>query len=180
MHHGNLLKELITKKGAPVKEFAEKLGMSRQNLYLYYAQDRFTDDFIKDLEKAGIAKAKELFRSEVPSLEKANKKREGIPYLGELDIFAGKTDIAHADLSEYITEFISIPGFRDANYFVNVRGSSMYPKYVPGEIIAIKLCKVHKVSPNYMILGIGSEFMDKETQTLEKRIEAIERKLKIK
>lgn len=46
--------------------------------------------------------------------------------------------------------------------------------------IVKKLCKVHKVSPNYMILGIGSEFMDKETQTLEKRIEAIERKLKIK
>lgn len=125
-----LYRERIIKKQ---KEIAEKTGFDEGVVSNYLSGrvnasrnflDVFSNVFKIDLENIKLDKP---------------TKNKGIPYLGELDIFAGQADIANADLSEYITEFISIPGFKDANYFVNVRGSSMYPKYVPGEIIAIKL-----------------------------------------
>lgn len=126
---GKLLREYVRDSGKTQEEFALSLDMSRQNLNNYFLMDEIPTDFKRSLEKRGHL----LFRKKLAT-------PTGIPYLGELDIFAGHADIANADLSEYITEFISIPGFKDANYFVNVRGSSMYPKYVPGEIIALKLC----------------------------------------
>lgn len=117
------------------REVAERTGYDKSVVSSYLSgrvkpSKNFVDKFQEVFKESLQMKSKVL-----PS------KPTGIPYLGELDIFAGQADIANADLSEYITEFISIPGFKDANYFVNVRGSSMYPKYVPGEIIAIKLCK---------------------------------------
>lgn len=148
MHHGAVLKEAVNKlaneKGITRDEFAEKLGVSRQMLYTYYGKESFDDPFIDQIEKAGVTDAKKMFRRDVSNKEFLKitdalpKNGRGTPYLGELDIFAGSMDVAHADLSEYITGHISIPGFKDANYFVNVRGNSMYAKYSAGDIIAIK------------------------------------------
>lgn len=126
MHHGNTLKKMLDKKGISKTEFAAKLGLSRGGLYVKFGEQQFDDKFLQLLKENDIV------------IQSHNELPSGTPYLGELDIFAGKTDLDNMDLSEYITDFISIPGFRDANYFANVRGHSMYPKYAAGEIIAIK------------------------------------------
>lgn len=100
VHHGKQLKDILTQKGLPLKEFASKLGVVRQSLYLYFGKERFDDEFIKLLSKAGIDDANKLFKTEVlPAINGNGLKKIGIPYLGELDIFAGRTDIANADLS---------------------------------------------------------------------------------
>lgn len=149
MHHGKILKDLVNEianeKGMTRDEFAEKLGMSRQNLYSIYGKEVFDDKFILQLEKAGVVNAKKVFTRGMGSdrfmqvVQNLPRRTDaGVPYLGDLDIFAGAQDISNADLSEYITEYISIPGFKEAKYYVNVRGNSMYSKYAAGDIIAIK------------------------------------------
>lgn len=99
--------------------------------------NKFTEVFKNDLE-GGRQVTNDQF---LHIVERLPKNGRGTPYLGELDIFAGNTDVANADLSEFVTGFISIPGFKDADYFVNVRGHSAYPKYAQGDMIAIKHIK---------------------------------------
>lgn len=133
-HEGEILRKYVRESKITQEKFAETLGMTRQNLNNYFLEPMLPHDFKDRLKENGHL----LFAK--PNVDKV-KPEFAIPYLGELDIFAGKADIANADLSEYITEFISIPGFRDADYFVNVRGHSMWPRYAAGEIIAIKQIK---------------------------------------
>lgn len=129
MHQGSILKKILDQRGTSITEFAKTLGISRQGLYGKFGEERFDNKFLDALKAADI------------DLQSQQVVHIGTPYLGELDIFAGKMDVANADLSEFITGYISIPGFMDADYFVNVRGHSAYPKYAQGDMIAIKHIK---------------------------------------
>lgn len=60
------------------------------------------------------------------------------PYLSDIDVVAGKHDISDTDISEYKTGLISIPDFKNVTCYVNVSGSSQYPKYIAGDIIALR------------------------------------------
>lgn len=60
------------------------------------------------------------------------------PYLSDIDAVAGKQDISDTDISEYKTGLISIPDFKNVTCYVNVSGSSQYPKYIAGDIIALR------------------------------------------
>lgn len=139
MHHGKILKDILIQKGLPLKDFADKLGVSRQSLYLYFGKEKFDDEFVKSLSKA-VPNAKELFKpSELALAEPGNGiRKRGRPYLSDIDAFAGKVDIVTEDIQEYITGYIYIPEFSKADLYINVRGHSMYPKYAAGEIISLK------------------------------------------
>lgn len=146
--HGQILKNYIEQKGTTIEAFRKKLGVSRQTVYNYFEKRWFDDVLITELAAAGVENAKNLFTRDISSedfvqiTERLPAKAErGVPYLGDLDIFAGVEDIAHADISEYITDYIFIPGFKEAKYYVNVRGNSMYSKYCAGDIIAIRQVK---------------------------------------
>lgn len=64
MHHGQKLKEILSKKGLRKEDFANKLGVSRQMLYTYYGYESFDDELIKGLARAGIENAAEVFKIE--------------------------------------------------------------------------------------------------------------------
>lgn len=63
---------------------------------------------------------------------------DAAPYLSDIDAVAGKQDISDTDISEYKTGLISIPDFKNVTCYVNVSGSSQYPKYIAGDIIALR------------------------------------------
>lgn len=134
--------EVLRKAGAfkKQKEIAEKTGFDEAVISNYLSGrvapsrnflEKFSEVFKINLDSPSVVTE--------PQKPYGKYNGRGIPYLGELDIFAGKMDVANSDLSEHITGHISIPGFRDADYFVNVRGHSAYPKYAQGDMIAIKL-----------------------------------------
>lgn len=132
-----------------------------------------------------LEKFQEVYREEIQSLgghvnsekflqivERLPKNGRGTPYLGELDIFAGKVDVANADLSEFITGYISIPGFRDADYFVNVRGHSAYPKYAQGDMIAIKHIDMEFIQYGqfYVVVTKQDRVLKKVRKTIDPKI----------
>ncbi len=62
---------------------------------------------------------------------------EGIPLI-PLDAVAGFCSGNSAQILEYECEQYFIPTFRGAEFMIPVKGSSMYPKYSSGDIVACK------------------------------------------
>ena len=61
----------------------------------------------------------------------------GIPLI-PLDAFAGFGTDNSVQIFDYECEKYVIPNFRGAEFLIPVRGSSMYPKYASGDIVACK------------------------------------------
>lgn len=138
--HGEILKATVEQKGWTIEAFRKTLGVSRQTVYNYFEKVKFDDMLISELENGGIENAKELFKI-APSREIVITTGIPKPVLGDLDFFGGDVDVSGMDISEYVTEYISVPFFNKADYYVNVRGQSMWPRYSAGDIIAIKEVK---------------------------------------
>lgn len=62
---------------------------------------------------------------------------EGIPLI-PLDAVAGFCSGNGAQVMEYECEKYVVPSFRDAEFLISVKGSSMYPKYSSGDIVACR------------------------------------------
>ncbi|MDX6187956.1 S24 family peptidase [Flavobacterium sp. Fl-318] len=63
-------------------------------------------------------------------------KEKGIPLI-PIDAMAGY-GAGDIQVMEYETERFIVPTFKGSDYLINVRGSSMYPKYNSGDIVACK------------------------------------------
>lgn len=62
--------------------------------------------------------------------------KNGIPLI-PIEAMAGYTT-GSMQIMEYDTERFVVPTFKGADYLIGVRGSSMYPKYNSGDIVACK------------------------------------------
>lgn len=76
--------------------------------------------------------------NEPPSVYGINlpKKDIGIPLI-PIEAMAGYGN-GSIQVMEYETEHFMVPTFKGADYLIGVRGSSMYPKYNSGDIVACK------------------------------------------
>jgi repressor LexA len=63
-------------------------------------------------------------------------KEKGIPLI-PIEAMAGYGG-GEVQVMEYETERFIVPTFKGSDYLINVRGSSMYPKYNSGDIVACK------------------------------------------
>lgn len=66
----------------------------------------------------------------------ANHSAEGIPLI-PIEAMAGAAS-GDMQVMEYESERFVVPTFKGADYLISVRGSSMYPKYNSGDIVACK------------------------------------------
>lgn len=72
----------------------------------------------------------------VPRAVKSDSNKEGIPLIpisAMAGFFTGEVNIMEYECERYI-----IPVFRDAEFLIQVKGMSMYPKYTAGDIVACK------------------------------------------
>lgn len=74
--------------------------------------------------------------SEPPEGYHVNRKTEGIPLI-PIEAMAGFGG-GDRQVLEYECEFFSIPTFKGADFLIQVKGSSMYPTYSSGDIVACK------------------------------------------
>jgi len=74
--------------------------------------------------------------SKIPVAKQANGLKEGIPLI-PIEAMAGfgGGDIQVLELD---CEYFTIPTFKGADFLIQVKGSSMYPKYNSGDIVACK------------------------------------------
>tara|TARA_R110000868_G_scaffold253965_1_gene510597 strand:+ start:147 stop:851 length:705 start_codon:yes stop_codon:yes gene_type:complete len=84
-----------------------------------------------------------VYNTGIPEQEKVNEpfgveyiKDKGIPLI-PVEAMAG-FGTGEVQIMEYETERFLVPTFKGSDYLIGVRGSSMYPKYNSGDIVACK------------------------------------------
>ena len=81
-------------------------------------------------------KSEEKKEGDIPVARPASSPMEGIPLIpvsAMAGVFAGEQTVL-----EYECERFVIPTFKGAEFLISVKGSSMYPKYNSGDIVACK------------------------------------------
>ena len=77
-----------------------------------------------------------MLRSELPSAHPASMPGEGIPLIpinAMAGVFTGEQVVLELECDRYV-----VPAFKDAEFLITVKGSSMVPKYNSGDIVACK------------------------------------------
>ena len=77
-----------------------------------------------------------MLRSEIPVAVPASGSDPGIPLI-PIEAMAGFAR-GEAQVLEYECERYVVPIFKEAEFLIQVKGSSMYPKYSSGDVIACK------------------------------------------
>lgn len=127
---------IFIQKNNITKAFFEKnVGLS--NGYLANIKKSGSEIQPKMLEK--ILKA-------YPELERKleNKTSSNSIPLIPIDAMAGFAS-GSVQVMEYETEKFVIPTFKGADFLINVKGSSMYPKYNSGDIVACKKLNISDI-----------------------------------
>lgn len=75
-------------------------------------------------------------KNKIPVAFKSENLQEGIPLI-PLNAMAGFCK-GEMQVMEYECEKYVVPAFREAEFLIPVKGSSMYPKYSSGDIVACK------------------------------------------
>ena len=78
-----------------------------------------------------------IYKNNQEKMVVALRSDEGIPLI-PLDAVAGFCNGDSTQVMEYECERLIIPTFRGAEFLIPVKGSSMYPKYSSGDIVACK------------------------------------------
>lgn len=78
----------------------------------------------------------EMLKSGIPIAISAENPTEGIPLI-PVDAMAGY-GAGESQVMEFESERFVVPTFRGADFLIQVKGSSMYPKYNSGDIVACK------------------------------------------
>ena len=123
----SLLVELRNKKGLSQQEVADLVGVSQRSYSMWERGETKP-------KHSSLVKLLEVL--EVKSSSEKVKDLEGIPLI-PLDAMAG---IGNGDFSVLALECerYVVPMFKGADYLIQVAGSSMYPKYNSGDIVACK------------------------------------------
>lgn len=117
------LLESRTEKGLSQQEVADFVGIAQRT---YSAYEKGTikpkaDKIEKILEVLGLKNSKN--EKTIPLL----------PISAMAGVFSGDVSVMEFEAERYV-----IPIFKDADFLIPVKGSSMYPKYSSGDIVACK------------------------------------------
>ncbi len=136
--------ELIEFKGLPKEKFYSDIGMTSAN-FRGTAKERPLNSntieniisVIPDVNIDWLLTGKEpMLKEDIPKALPALNPNEGIPLI-PLDAMAGvgrgEISVMELDCERYV-----VPVFKGADYLVPIKGSSMYPKYSSGDIVACK------------------------------------------
>ncbi len=74
------------------------------------------------------------------SFGKSNDAKKGIP-LVSTEAIAGFGNMEFAIHDQDIQSFYSVPDFINVNFMIRVKGSSMYPKYNSGDVVACRIIR---------------------------------------
>lgn len=141
IHQGKILKELVELSDKSVDEIAKSLGRSRNYVYELFKMENLSNYYLSKLKESGFDIENSVnvkLRQKMSYDPEHNPNRKGVPYLGEVDVFAGKINISvFSDYKEYITDWFDLAGFRGCDCFINVSGDSMESKYCDKDVIGI-------------------------------------------
>lgn len=129
------LRQRLETEKVVLADLARGLSISPQALNSKLNAKSLSVEFVNDVNRIVYSKGNE--KAEVSI-------KHSVPYY-DIDATAGNVTIFSEDGSEYVKDYISVPAFQDCEMFINVSGSSMYPKYVSGELIALKRLKDFEV-----------------------------------
>lgn len=77
-----------------------------------------------------------MLRSDLPAAHPATEPGAGIPLIpinAMAGVFTGEQSVLELECERYV-----VPAFKDAEFLITVKGSSMMPKYYSGDIVACK------------------------------------------
>lgn len=162
------------------KDLAEAIGATAPNVSSALKGDEkfLTDSFIvrfsnvfKEVSSHWLLTGEgEMLKNEKedkPTLIPSNP-QEGIPLIpasAMAGALLGFQEIDHSELT-----FYKIPSFRGAEYLISIRGDSMIPKYLSGDLVACR-----NVPLNNLFFQWGKTYvLDTEQGALIKRVERAE------
>lgn len=124
-------------KGDSFNRISQSIGVSNSYFSkMIRSKGSLGEDIISKI-KWMITGSGPIFKKDLPVAKSVgNDSNEGIPLI-PIDAFAG---VATGEVSvlEYECERYIIPMFKDAEFLIPVKGSSMIPKYSSGDIVACK------------------------------------------
>lgn len=82
-----------------------------------------------------------LIGNKYPNNETNDKKPQGVPLI-PIDAMAGFGTGSFIVMDYDISDYYVVPDFKDADFMIRVKGSSMYPKYSSGDIVACRKLSV--------------------------------------
>ncbi len=141
------IKKFIDYKGISIKSFEENVGFSngafgsqlRNNKTIGVDKLENILSFYPEISPEWLLTGKgEMLKEDVSHLPVAKpaKQGEGIPLI-PISALAGFGE-GELQVLEYECERYVIPAFKEAEFLISVKGSSMYPKYSSGDIVACK------------------------------------------
>ncbi len=149
MHQGEYLKKLVDNSVLTVTEFAERLGISRPNMYVLYKKKKLDDFYLDKIRHMGldldnVNNQKGLVK-EPKSSYPETQQDTAIPFY-EANVTGGNVN-NFGEQVKNASYFLTIPHFKDCTIAVRVNGHSMYPKYCNGDIVVCKKINDHSHIP---------------------------------
>lgn len=123
------VKKIRKELGLTQADFAERIGVSRDTVINYEKGESIPTSKIKMLNNL-------LFKKSSSEVVFTKNNNDLIPLI-PVEAMAGYGN-GSIQVMEYETEHFMVPTFKGADYLIGVRGSSMYPKYNSGDIVACK------------------------------------------
>ena len=77
-----------------------------------------------------------MLKSDIPIAKPTERSKSGIPLI-PIEAMAG-FGTGGIQVLELDCEYFTVPTFKGADFLITVKGSSMYPKYNSGDIVACK------------------------------------------
>ena len=122
-------------------DFARYLGISPQTLSSWYSRNTFDIELLyakcRDVEAHYLLTGEgPMLRSDLPAAHPAKEPGAGIPLIpinAMAGVFTGEQSVLELECERYV-----VPAFKDAEFLITVKGSSMIPKYYSGDIVACK------------------------------------------
>lgn len=139
------LKEVLKYYGVTQTFFSQKIGVSEGAIRKILTQnttirsdtlEKISQNFT-DIDLDWLITGRgEMLRSSLPVAQHTTEPGAGIPLIpinAMAGVFTGEQVVLELECERYV-----VPAFKDAEFLITVKGSSMIPKYNSGDIVACK------------------------------------------
>ena len=139
------LRQIIDYYNITTNNFSQKIGVSEGAIRKVLLQnttlrsdtlDKISQNFT-DINIDWLVTGRgSMLRSDLPAAHPATEPGAGIPLIpinAMAGVFTGEQSVLELECERYV-----VPAFKDAEFLITVKGSSMIPKYYSGDIVACK------------------------------------------
>lgn len=127
-------------------DIARLAGVSRDTLYRWFKLEVLEDYMIEGLNRAKIHLTENGRQLSYAKTMQSNPEAPK-PYYANVNTSAGLSLIT-TNVQTKASEYIDVPN-SGAEFFINVFGDSMYPKYCAGEIVGLKKIAKEFIMPGH-------------------------------